>query len=100
VELFPHPPGGHDFVTTLVARQGLFISAGDSHQSSLQFTRILAYNREGSPSLAKTNKFLRTKNMRVKMAAKTSLNCSVIEGAKGIRAIKFAAKGGKIVRLV
>lgn len=51
-------------------------------------------------ALSKTNKFLRTKHMRVKMAAKTSLNCSVIEGAQGIRAIKFAAKGGNIVRLV
>lgn len=51
-------------------------------------------------SLAKTNKYLRTKRMRVKMAAKTALNCSVIEGAKGIRSIKFSVKNGKTVRLV
>ena len=49
-------------------------------------------------SLAKTNKYLRTKEMRLRMAAKTSLNCSVIEGARGIRKIKFVVEDGKIVR--
>lgn len=58
----------------------------------------LPYNSSEMASLAKTNKYLRTKEMRLRMAAKTSLNCSVIEGARGIKKIKFVIEDGKIVR--
>jgi hypothetical protein len=49
-------------------------------------------------SLAKTNKYLRTEAMRQKVASKSALDCSVIEGARGIKKIKFVFKDGKVVR--
>lgn len=51
------------------------------------------------PSLIKSNKYLRTEEMRLKMATRTALNSSVIEGAEGIRGIRFGIKDGKIVAL-
>jgi|GEM_PF-4333568 len=72
---------------------------GQFEPESCELGSILPYNTRGMASLAKTNKYLRTEEMRLRMAAKTSLNCSVIEGARGIRKIKFVVKDGKIVRL-
>ncbi|HCM74014.1 MAG TPA: hypothetical protein DIS87_07745 [Armatimonadetes bacterium] len=48
-------------------------------------------------SLAKTNKYLRTEAMRQKVAAKSALDCSVIEGARGLRSKSTTITRGKTV---
>lgn len=54
----------------------------------------------GVASLAKSNKYLRTKQMRLQAIVKSARESSVLEGAVQIESIQFKYnKAGRVIRL-